>query len=225
MEGECGLLSLRDAGHTLHRIANLAQVLAITQLYSPDLLLVEWASPENEAIEMMLALRASKSTQGLPIIVLSLDGDAHAKIAALEAGADDYVVQPCHAGELHARIRAVLRRYSPRQGDEVIQLNGLYLDPLTQGVKAQTATGSRAIQLSSAEFRLLHFLMVHPQQVHSRALLLERVWGKRFAVSERTVDVHMCKLRVALAGTQCDEKIQTVRGRGYCLVVGAGAVL
>ena len=220
-EGERLSFSLRDGGHDVQRVGNPGQAQAAIQVAMPELLLMEWTWPERESIDMLLALRANMQTRGLPVIVLSRHGDARAKIAALDAGADDYVVKPCDTGELHARIRAVLRRRTPQQhGDDVLQVNGLRLDPLTLGVMAQTETGPRAIPLSPLEFRLLHFLVAHPQRVHSRTQLLDRVWGNHVFVGERTVDVHVRKLRVALAGTPCDGLIQTVRGGGYRLVVG-----
>ena len=221
-EGERLSFSLRDGGHDVQRVGNPGQAQAAIQVAMPELLLMEWTWPERESIDMLLALRANMQTRGLPVIVLSRHGDARAKIAARDAGADDYVVKPCDTGELHARIRAVLRRRAPQQhGDDVLQVNGLRLDPLTLGVMAQTETGPRAIPLSPLEFRLLHFLVAHPQRVHSRTQLLDRVWGNHVFVGERTVDVHVRKLRVALAGTPCDGLIQTVRGGGYRLVVGA----
>lgn len=225
VEGEWCLRLLREAGHTVYRVAHLAQVQAVMRGFSPDMLLVEWTLPSSEATELLLALRASRNTHGLPIIVLSLDDDACVKIAALDAGADDCMVIPCHAGELHARIRAVQRRSTPQQDGEVVRLNGLHLDPLVLGVTAQTDSGPREVPLSPLEFRLLHFFVVHPQQTHSRTQLLDRVWGNGHAdVGVRTVDVCVHKIRLALTGTPCDGKLQTVRGRGYCLVVGAGCV-
>ncbi len=224
-EGERLSFSLRDGGHLVQRVDGPAQAQAVLQASAPDLLLMEWTWPERESIDMLLALRASTHTRGLPVIVLSRHGDARAQIAALDAGADDYVVKPCDTGELHARIRAVQRRRAPQQGDEVLQVNGLRLDPLTLGVTAQTETGPRAIPLSPLEFRLLHFLVAHPQRVHSRTQLLDRVWGNHVFVGERTVDVHVRKLRVALAGTPCDGLIQAVRGGGDRLMVGTGAAL
>ncbi|AJW43859.1 MULTISPECIES: winged helix-turn-helix domain-containing protein [Ralstonia] len=222
-EGDRLSFSLRDGGHEVVRVSHPAQAQGAIQQTAPELLLMEWTWPERESIDMLLALRANTQTRGLPVIVLSRHGDARAKIAALDAGADDYVVKPCDTGELHARIRAVVRRRAPQQhGDDVLQVNGLRLDPLTLGVTAQTDTGPRAIPLSPLEFRLLHFLVAHPQRVHSRTQLLDRVWGNHVFVGERTVDVHVRKLRVALAGTACDGLIQTVRGGGYRLVVGAG---
>ena len=157
------------------------------------------------------------------MIVLSRHNEVQAKIAALDVGADDYVVKPCDPGELHARIRAVLRCRSPQHTNDVVQLNGLHLDPLTSSVIAQTAQGPRSISLSLLEFRLLHFLVAHPQQVHSRTQLLDRVWGDHVFVGERTIDVHIRKLRVALEGTTCEGFIQTVRGAGYRMVTGDGA--
>lgn len=213
--------SLHDGGHRVQRVSSLAQAQAMTQETLPDLMLMEWTWPERQSMDILLALRADVRTRGLPIIVLSRQDDARSKIAALDAGADDYVVKPCDPGELHARIRAVLRRRSPQHGDDVVQAGGLRLDPLTLGVTAQTADGPRPISLSPLEFRLLHFLITHPQRVHSRTQLLDRVWGDHVFVGERTVDVHIRKLRVALAGTTSDGLIQTVRGGGYRLVAGS----
>lgn len=222
-EGERLSFSLRDGGHDVQRVSHPSQAQPAILAAMPELLLMEWTWPERESIDMLLALRTNMQTRDLPVIVLSRHGDARAKIAALDAGADDYVVKPCDTGELHARIRAVLRRRAPHQhGDDILQVNGLRLDPLTLGVTAQTETGPRAIALSPLEFRLLHFLVAHPQRVHSRTQLLDRVWGNHVFVGERTVDVHVRKLRVALAGTPCDGLIQTVRGGGYRLVAGTG---
>lgn len=217
--------SLHDGGHRVQRVSSLAQAQATTQATLPDLMLMEWTWPERKSMDVLLALRADARTRTLPVIVLSRHDDARAKIAALDAGADDYVVKPCDPGELHARIRAVLRRRSPQHADDVVQINGLRLDPLTLGVTAQTATGQRPIALSPLEFRLLHFLITHPERVHSRTQLLDRVWGDHVFVGERTVDVHIRKLRVALSGTVCDGLIQTVRGAGYRLIAASGMPL
>ena len=179
--------------------------------------------PLKDGLDVLQALRTRKITT--PVLVLTARDAVPDRIRGLDLGADDYVVKPCDTGELHARIRAVQRRRAPQQGDEVLQVNGLRLDPLTLGVTAQTETGPRAIPLSPLEFRLLHFLVAHPQRVHSRTQLLDRVWGNHVFVGERTVDVHVRKLRVALAGTPCDGLIQTVRGGGYRLMVGTGAAL
>ena len=215
--------SLHDGGHHVQRVSSLTQALAMTQATLPDLMLMEWTWPQRQSMDALLTLRADARTRSLPVIVLSRHNEVQAKIAALDVGADDYVVKPCDPGELHARIRAVLRCRSPQHTDDVVQLNGLHLDPLTSSVIAQTAQGPRSISLSLLEFRLLHFLVAHPQRVHSRTQLLDRVWGDHVFVGERTIDVHIRKLRVALEGTTCEGLIQTVRGAGYRMVTGDGA--
>lgn len=209
-------LLLHDGGHRVVRASGLAQAQDLMQTALPDLLL--GASWQEHQLAWLTTLRADMRTSQLPVIVMSHQADALSKIAALDAGADDYLVSPCDTGELLARIRAVLRRQHAPQTDDVVRAHGLRLDPLTLGVEAQTAHGSQPIVLSPLEFRLLHFLAMHPQRVHSRTQLLDRVWGNNVFVGERTVDVHIRKLRVALEGTLCDGLIQTVRGAGYRLM-------
>lgn len=209
-------LLLHDGGHRVLRATGLAQAQDLMQTALPDLLL--GASWQEHQLAWLTALRAHRHTSQLPVIVMSHQADALSKIAALDAGADDYLVSPCDTGELLARIRAVLRRQQTPQTDDVVRAHGLRLDPLTLGVEAQTAHGPQPIVLSPLEFRLLHFLAMHPQRVHSRTQLLDRVWGNHVFVGERTVDVHIRKLRVALEGTLCDGLIQTVRGAGYRLM-------
>ncbi|KAB0469830.1 winged helix-turn-helix domain-containing protein [Ralstonia insidiosa] len=223
-ERERLLSSLRGGGHVVQRVDDVERVSAAAQFASLDLLVMDWAQPKNVLIDTLLALRTSKHICSLPVIVLSHFDDIHTRIAALDAGADDYMVKPCDMGELHARIRAVLRRRMPQPPvDEIPQVRGLQLDPLTLGVTVQIEAGIRAISLSPLEFRLLHFLVMHPNRVHARAQLLDRVWGEHIFIGERTVDVHVRKLRAALAGTACDGLIQTVRGGGYRLVADADA--
>jgi two-component system phosphate regulon response regulator PhoB len=139
------------------------------------------------------------------------------KIAGLEAGADDYVTKPFSPKELVARIRAVLRRRSPQLADEVVQINQLRLDPVSHRVTAAHGAGELILDLGPTEFRLLHFLMTHPERVHSRGQLLDKVWGDHVFVEERTVDVHIKRLRAALAPAECQNFIETVRGSGYRL--------
>jgi len=209
-------LLLHDGGHRVLRATGLAQAQDLMQAALPDLLLsAGWLAHQ---LAWLTALRADMRTSKLPVIVVSHQTDALSKIAALDAGADDYLVSPCDSGELLARIRAVLRRQQTPQTDDVVRAHGLRLDPLTLGVEAQTEQGPQPIVLSPLEFRLLHFLAMHPQRVHSRTQLLDRVWGNNVFVGERTVDVHIRKLRVALEGTLCDGLIQTVRGAGYRLM-------
>lgn len=208
--------ALCGGGHRVQWISDAARAQTTVQASLPDLLIMGWRWPERDSLDVLLALRGA--THSLPILVMTHHGDASAKIAALDAGADDYVVQPCDTGELHARIRAILRRRAPQPINEVLVFNGLKIDPLTLGVTVQANTGPQPISLSPLEFRLLHFLVTHPQRVHSRAQLLDRIWGSNVLVGERTVDVHIRKLRMALAGTPCDGLIETVRGGGYRLV-------
>lgn len=216
-EREQLLSSLRDGGHLVQQVDGLERASAAAQASSLDLLVLDWAQPKCKLMDALVALRTSARTRCLPVIVLSHFDDIHTKIAALDAGADDYIVKPCDMGELQARIRAVLRRRMPQPSEKVQPVCGLQLDPLTLGVTAQTEAGLRPITLSPLEFRLLHFLVMHPDRVHTRTQLLDRVWGSHVFVGERTVDVHVRKLRRALAGTSCEDLIQTVRSGGYRL--------
>ncbi|MFT0737379.1 winged helix-turn-helix domain-containing protein [Ralstonia wenshanensis] len=216
---------LRDAGHRVQFANGVNQVQATVYKSCPHMMLMEWAWPKQQhAIDQLLALRSDAYLQRLPIIVVSRHSSIPAKISALNAGADDYIVDPCDPAELHARIRSILRRCPTQHVDNSVQLNDLRLDPLTLSVTAETPSGQRPIPVTPLEFRLLHFLVMHPQHLHSRANLLDRVWGGGAYVGERTVDVHIRKLRVALAGTGCDGLIQTVRGEGYRLATRSVAI-
>jgi two-component system phosphate regulon response regulator PhoB len=147
----------------------------------------------------------------VPLIMLTARGQELDKVAGLEAGADDYITKPFSPRELVARIKAVLRRRSPQTTEDAVEIGGLRLDPATHRV---TADG-QPVSLGPTEFRLLHFLMTHPERVHSRTQLLDQVWGDHVFVEERTVDVHIRRLRSALEPTAHDRLIQTVRGSGY----------
>lgn len=218
-EGERLSSSLQEGGYVVQRVDNLQSAEIHMQARMPDLLLMDWACPDIASIDRLQTLCTSTRAHGLSLIVLSCCGEASSKIAVLDAGADDYMVKPCDTGELHARIRAVLRRRPVQSSEAIPQVRGLQLDPLTLGVTVQADGGRRPIALSPLEFRLLHFFVTHPKRVHSRHQLLDRVWGNHVFVGERTVDVHVRKLRMALAETPCAGLIQTVRGGGYCLAV------
>lgn len=177
----------------------------------PDLILLDWMLPETSGVVLARQLRSDARTRDIPIIMLTARGDERDKISGLESGADDYITKPFSPRELMARIRAVLRRHVPAMPDEMVAAGGLELSPASHRV---TAKGS-AIELGPTEFRLLHFFMTHAERVYSRSQLLDRVWGTQAFVEERTVDVHIRRLRAALEATGMDCLIQTVRGSGY----------
>lgn len=218
-EADADLISsaVRLAGMHVQWVNCPALALAIQSAMSPNVLLIGWARPAEQLLDLLRTFRTNTGAASVPIVVLSTHHDAATKIAALEAGADDYLVKPCHTGELVARIRVLLRRM-PHPSKPLSKIDGLLIDPHNQNVMIQTDSETRAIPLSPQEFRLLHFLVEHPQCVHTREQLLRRVWGGHIYVGIRTVDVHVRKLRMALAGTSADGLIQTVRGRGYRLV-------
>jgi two-component system phosphate regulon response regulator PhoB len=176
----------------------------------PDLALIDWMLPDMSGLELTRTLKRDKGNEDLGIIMLTARADEYDKVAGLEGGADDYVTKPFAPRELIARIQAVLRR-GRSTNDEVVAEGMLELD--TAGHRV-TANGIE-IRLGPTEYRLLHFLMTHPDRVYSRSPLLDRVWGANVDVEERTVDVHVRRLRKALAEHGADAYIQTVRGAGY----------
>ena len=177
----------------------------------PDLILLDWMLPGISGVEFARRLRAEQLTRNIPIIMLTARTDERDKIMGLEAGADDYITKPFSPRELMARIRAVLRRRAPQISDETVTHGGLELSPTTHRV-----SGSGAVfDLGPTEFRLLQFFMTHTERVYSRAQLLDQVWGDHVFVEERTVDVHIRRLRQALEPAGFDQMVQTVRGSGY----------
>ena len=169
--------------------------------------------PRLSNLTVARQLRGRERTRDLPIIMLTARGDEAARVAGLDAGADDYIAKPFSTNELLARIRAVLRRRAPHALDEPVLISGLSLVPATRRVSHDGLD----LRLGPTEFKLLHFLMTHPERVHSRSQLLDRVWGDHVFIEERTVDVHVKRLREALAPAQCAWMIETVRGAGYRL--------
>ena len=205
--------NLQRAGHHVIRAADAERALGIVKDALPDLLLIDWMLPGMSGLSLAQQLRREDRTRGIPIIMLTARGAEADKIAGLEAGADDYVTKPFSPRELLARIRAVLRRRSPQLTDDAVEMAGLRLDPATHRVSGH----GQPLALGPSEFRLLHFLMTHPERVHSRAQLLDQVWGDHVFLEERTVDVHVRRLRKALESTGHDRLIETVRGSGYRL--------
>jgi two-component system phosphate regulon response regulator PhoB len=177
----------------------------------PDLLLVDWMLPDMSGLELTRSLKRDKETREVPVIMLTARADEQDKVSGLEGGADDYVTKPFSPRELLARINAVLRRTLPNGTEERIEIGGLVLD----GASHRVTAGDETVVLGPTEFRMLSFFMTHPERVYSRNQLLDRVWGGNVYVEERTVDVHIRRLRKALSAFGYDKFIQTVRGAGY----------
>lgn len=175
----------------------------------PDVILLDWMLPGQSGLSLARKWRADSRTKAIPILMLTARGDEPDRIAGLDAGADDYITKPFSTQELMARIRAVLRRRAPEELNERVEIGGLVLDAATYRVTFQ----GQPLKAGPTEFKLLHFLMKHPERVHSRSQLLDRVWGDHVFIEERTVDVHVKRLREALGAA--GSMIETVRGAGY----------
>jgi two-component system, OmpR family, phosphate regulon response regulator PhoB len=218
-------IHLRHAGHEAVLVADAAAAQARVDQRLPDLVLLDWMLPGQSGLQLARRWRSEARTRELPIIMLTARAEEADKVAGLDVGADDYLTKPFSPRELMARIRAVLRRKAPQTLDTAVELAGLKLDPATRRVSRRLGEVSLELKLGPTEFRLLHFLMTHPERVHSRAQLLDRVWGDHVFIEERTVDVHVKRLREALAPAQGSGLIDTVRGAGYRFAQqGAGPV-
>lgn len=206
-------LNLIQAGHNVLRALSVeqAQILLLTREALPDLIILDWMLPGMSGIEFARKLKSDEFTKAIPIIMLTARGEETDKVRALDVGADDYVTKPFSPRELNARIKAVLRRSAPEMTDDPIEVSGLRLDPGTHRVSGNGAL----LDLGPTEFRLLHYLMSNPERVHTRSQVLDRVWGGGVYVEDRTVDVHIRRLRLALSSTGHEDLIQTVRGTGY----------
>lgn len=177
----------------------------------PDLILLDWMLPHTSGIELARRLKRDEVTAKTPIIMLTAKGEEDNKIQGLEVGADDYITKPFSPRELVARLKAVLRRAGPDEDPEPLQVNGLCLDPSSHRV----TINNRTVQMGPTEFRLLRFFLTHQERVYSRGQLLDHVWGGNVYVEERTVDVHIRRLRKALTVDGHEQYVQTVRGAGY----------
>jgi two-component system phosphate regulon response regulator PhoB len=209
-------VNLEHAGHRVRRAASAEEAEAAIRAALPDVLVLDWMLPGESGLSFARRLRGDSRTRDLPILMLTARAMENDKISGLEAGADDYLTKPFSPRELNARIKAVLRRRAPQLSGDAVQVEGLRLDPATHRVTA----GSERIALSPSEFKLLHFLLTHPGRVYSRAQLLDHVWGDHVYIEERTVDVHVRRLRKALEPSGHDRLIDTVRGAGYGLRTG-----
>ena len=206
-------VNLEHFGHRVRRASSAEEAEAAIRAALPDVVVLDWMLPGESGLALARRLRADARTRELPILMLTARAMEQDKLSGLEAGADDYLTKPFSPKELAARIKAVLRRRAPQLSGDVVEVEGLRLDPASHRVTA----GDQRLQLSPAEFKLLHFLLTHPGRVYSRTQLLDQVWGDHVYIEERTVDVHIRRLRKALEPTGHDRLIDTVRGAGYGL--------
>jgi len=201
---------LSRAGYEVLEAQDCGEARALLADNRPDLALIDWMLPDMSGLELTRTLKRDKEFEDLAIIMLTARADERDKVSGLEGGADDYITKPFSPRELVARIKAVLRR-AGNSTDEVVSAGVLELDAAGHRV----LSSGQEIKLGPTEYRLLHFLMTHAERVYSRTQLLDRVWGANVYVEERTVDVHIRRLRKALDGVSADDYIQTVRGAGY----------
>lgn len=208
---EMTAMALERVGFSTIEAENVQQAERLLSDDLPDLILLDWMLPGGSGVELARRLRRDEVTREVPIIMLTARSEEEDRIRGLDSGADDYITKPFSPRELIARIKAVIRRSSPEQGGGVIEVDGLVLDTHSHRVSAN----GHALEMGPTEFRLLQFFMSHPERVYSRNQLLDMVWSRGSFVEERTVDVHIRRLRKALENDGFDKFIQTVRGAGY----------
>jgi two-component system phosphate regulon response regulator PhoB len=208
-------VNLSFAGHRVVLAPDAETAEQMISAEMPDLILLDWMLPGMSGVRLAKKLRSQERSKSVPIIMLTARGQEADKVEGLETGADDYISKPFSPRELMARIKAVLRRRAPQLTHDIVESGGLRLDPATHRLWACKAAGDVQLDLGPTEFRLLHFFMTHPERVHSRSQLLDQVWGDHVFVEERTVDVHIRRLRKALEPVARDSVIETVRGSGY----------
>lgn len=204
-------INLEMGGYRVLVKPSAEDALKLVQHELPDLALLDWMLPGMSGVDLARKLRGDSRTKALPIIMLSARGEEQDKLRGLETGADDYMTKPFSLKELEARIKAVLRRRAPELTEDTIEYHGLKLDPAAHRVSGNGQT----LAMGPTEFRLLHFFMTHLERVYSRTQLLDFVWGDHVFIEERTVDVHIRRLRSALEPAGFDSLIHTVRGSGY----------
>lgn len=202
---------LEQKGYETVEAEDYADGLAKVREPYPELIVLDWMMPGGSGIQFLKQLKQDEMTRQIPVVMLTARGEEEDKVRGLEAGADDYITKPFSPKELTARLHAVMRRVSPTSVDEVIEVQGLKLDPVSHRVSAE----EKALDMGPTEFKLLHFFMTHPERVYSREQLLNNVWGTNVYVEDRTVDVHIRRLRKAIEEAGHDRLIQTVRGAGY----------
>ena len=205
--------NLSQQGHDVIVAGDGEDAISLLRGALPDLILLDWMLPGMSGVDVAKRVRSDNRLKGIPIIMLTARADERDKVLGLDTGADDYITKPFSPRELMARIKAVLRRRAPEMTEDTVEIGGLRLDPVSHRVHG----GDIALDLGPTEFRLLHFFMTHAERVYSRSQLLDHVWGDHVFVEERTVDVHIRRLRGALEASGHDRLIQTVRGAGYRL--------
>lgn len=206
-------LHCKHAGFDTQNVAAVLDARDIVDETLPDLIVLDWMLPDKPGIDFARELRRDERTKDLPVLMLTARADEDDKVLGLEVGADDYVTKPFSPKELIARIKALLRRAAPELNDNALEIAGLRLDPVSHRVSA----GDMELKVGPTEFRLLRFMMSRPERVFTRQALLDGVWGDHVFIEERTVDVHVRRLRVALEPSGHDRLIETVRGGGYRL--------
>ena len=209
-------INLTHAGYEVEKVMQTDLALAAMKERLPSLVILDWMLPGKSGVQFAKELRGNDRTRGLPILMLTAKSEEADKILGLDSGADDYVTKPFSPKELIARVRALLRRQAPLEDTGPLTLGPLKLDPSSHRVLAIWPNSDpRPISLGPTEYRLLQYFMTNPERVHSRTNLLDKVWGNEVHIEERTVDVHIKRLRAALAPLDCDRYIETVRGSGY----------
>jgi two-component system phosphate regulon response regulator PhoB len=209
-------INLTHAGYEVEKVMQTDLALAAMKERLPSLVILDWMLPGKSGVQFAKELRANDRTRGLPILMLTAKSEEADKIMGLDSGADDYVTKPFSPKELIARVRALLRRQAPIEDTGPLTLGPLKLDPSSHRVLANWPNSDpRPVSLGPTEYRLLQYFMANPERVHSRTNLLDKVWGNEVYIEERTVDVHIKRLRAALAPVDCDRYIETVRGSGY----------
>ena len=210
-------VNLTHAGYTVSRALQADEALLLLRNSKPDLVILDWMMPGKSGVQFARELRSNPSTQAIPILMLTAKGEEADKVLGLDAGADDYVTKPFSPKELVARVKALLRRHVFEVVEEkALALGPIQLDPAAHRLTIRISDNtSKALALGPTEFRLMQFLMANPERVHSRTHLLDNVWGNEVYIEERTVDVHIKRLRAALAPFACDHYVETVRGSGY----------
>jgi two-component system phosphate regulon response regulator PhoB len=206
-------LNISQAGYNPLRAITAEHAEKLINEALPDIILLDWMLPGMSGIDFAKKLRSNALTKTIPIIMLTARSDELDKVKGLEVGADDYITKPFSPRELNARIKAVLRRKAPELTEDILKINGLELNPVSHRVTGN----NKPLEMGPTEFRLLHFFMSNPERVYSRSQLLDKVWGSQIFIEDRTVDVHIRRLRNILTQSQHENLIQTVRGSGYRL--------